>query len=268
MKLTSGAEIQYALGLTVGSYRGTREIGHSGSTAGYSTYLARYPEKDNLSIAVMCNAAGAPATTYAHGIVDALYPDLPRAASPDTTALGAADVSALAGIYRDTRTNTSLVLQAAGDGLRRQGGGAVRAVRDGSFLVGPARMRAVRGGGRITALRQATSDGDSLEFVRVSDARWTATAADLATVAGKYRNDEIGVTFDVRAVAAPATATITISPRAGVADTATSLYREKNRDAFSSGGDAVWFERDAKGRVTAMHFGSSRVWDFVSVRVP
>ena len=56
--------------------------------------------------------------------------------------------------------------------------------------------------------------------------------------------------------------------RAGVADTATSLYREKNRDAFASGGDAVWFERDAKGRVTAMHFGSSRVWDFVSVRVP
>ena len=44
MRLTSGREIQYALGLVVSSYRGLRELAHSGSTAGYSTYLARYPD--------------------------------------------------------------------------------------------------------------------------------------------------------------------------------------------------------------------------------
>jgi CubicO group peptidase (beta-lactamase class C family) len=69
MKLTNGVQIQYAMGLVVTRYRGLREIQHSGSTAGYSTFLARYPDQDNLSIAVMCNAAGANATAYTHSLV-------------------------------------------------------------------------------------------------------------------------------------------------------------------------------------------------------
>jgi len=265
MKLTSGMEIQYALGLVVSNYRGLREISHSGSTAGYSTYLARYPDKDNLSIAVMCNAAGAPATTYAHAIVDGMFADLPRAAALDTAVSNAAELAAYVGIYRDTRSNTTVELESANGQLRRAGGAGLRPLKDGTIASGGARLRFVRASdGRVRAYRQATADGDSLEFVRVADARWTPTAADLGAIAGRYRNDEIGVTFDVRT----AGGALTISPRAGVTDTATALYREKTRDAFANGGDAVWFDRDAKGRVTAMHFGSSRVWDFVSTRIP
>jgi hypothetical protein len=57
-----------------------------------------------------------------------------------------------------------------------------------------------------------------------------------------------------------------------VADTARPLYREKTptgtREGFTSNGESVWFVRDARGRATEMHFGSARVWDFVSTRVP
>ncbi len=265
MKLTSGLEIQYALGLTVSKYRGLREIGHSGSTAGYSTYLARYPEKDDLSVAVMCNAAGAPATAYAHAIVDGMFPELPRAVPLDTVASDAVALSPYAGIYRDTRTNTTVELEIASGQLRRVAGAVMRPLKDGTVVSGGARLRFDQGtDGRVRAYRQATSDGDSLEFVRVANSRWLPTAVDLAAIAGRYRNDEIGSTFEVRAV----NGAITVSPRAGVVDTATALYREKTRDAFTSGGDAVWFDRDAKGRVTAMHFGSARVWDFMSTRIP
>lgn len=45
MRLTSGREIQYAHGLVVTSYRGVPEISHSGSTGGYSTFLARFPDR-------------------------------------------------------------------------------------------------------------------------------------------------------------------------------------------------------------------------------
>lgn len=265
MKLTNGTEIQYALGVTVSSYRGVREISHSGSTAGYSTYLARYPEKDNLSIAVMCNAAGAPATTYAHALVDGMFPDLPRATAFDTAATNTFDAAPYVGIYRDTRTNTTVELESANGQLRRAGGAVLRPLKDGTIASGGARLRFARSAdGKVRSFKQATADGDSLEFVRVADTRWTPTAADLASIAGRYRNEEIGVTFDVRSIGRA----ITISPRAGVADTATANYRDKTRDAFSNGGDVVWFDRDAKGRVAAMHFGSGRVWDFVSPRIP
>lgn len=265
MKLTNGTEIQYALGVTVSTYRGVREISHSGSTAGYSTYLTRYPDKDNLSIAVMCNAAGAPATSYAHALVDGMFPDLPRAVAFDTAVTSASEIAPYAGIYRDTRTNTAVELEIVNGQLRRAGGVVLRPLKDGTVSSGGTRLRFARGAdGKVRAFKQATSDGDSLEFIRVADARWTPGIADLASIAGRYRNEEIGVTFDVRAVGSG----ITISPRAGIADTATALYREKTRDTFSNGGDAVWFDRDGKGRVTAMHFGSGRVWDFVSPRIP
>ncbi|MEO7521913.1 MAG: serine hydrolase domain-containing protein, partial [Gemmatimonas sp.] len=126
MKLTSGLQIQYALGLVETSYRGLREVSHSGSTAGYSTFLARYPERDNLSIAVMCNAAGAAATAFTHSIVDGMFANLPRAAAPDTVAWDAATVRALPGIYRDSRTNTTVVIESGPGGVRR-GTVAIRA---------------------------------------------------------------------------------------------------------------------------------------------
>jgi CubicO group peptidase (beta-lactamase class C family) len=268
MKLTSGLEIQYALGVIDTRYRGLREVSHSGSTAGYSTFLARYPERDNLSIAVMCNAAGAGATAYTHAIVDGMFVNLPRPAAFDTVAGDAATMRSLPGIYRDTRTNVTVVI-AGGPGGVRRGNAALRALADSTLLSGNTRIRLDRAkDGSIVGFKQATADGDTVRYMRVADAQWTPTTAELASLAGKYRSDEIGVTFSVASIDGG----VTISPRAGVADTARPLYREKiatgTREGFTNGGEAVWFIRDAKGRVTEMHFGSARVWDFVSTRVP
>jgi CubicO group peptidase (beta-lactamase class C family) len=259
MKLTDGTEIQYAMGLVVSRYRGLRQIAHSGSTAGYSTYLARFPDQGELSIAVMCNAAGAPATQYTYAIVDAMMPGLPRDPAPDTASLRAEDVPRLAGVYRDTRTNTAFALDASGGALRR-GSTPVRATADGLLLVGGTRMRVERAAdGAVRALRQATADGDSLTFLRVADAPWQPTPADLAPLEGRYRSDEIGASYDVRV----RDGRLTLTLRPGVVERLTPTHR----DAFAGNGGSVWFTRDARGRVTAMHFGSSRAWDFVSTRV-
>ena len=58
MTLTNGKRITYALGLSVTTRDGMRELSHSGSTAGYQTWLARYPD-EHVSVAVLCNAGGA-----------------------------------------------------------------------------------------------------------------------------------------------------------------------------------------------------------------
>ena len=260
MKLTSGLEIAYSLGLTVNNYRGLREISHSGSTAGYGTYLARYPEKNDLSIAVMCNVSGAGATGLTHAIVDAMVPGLPRAAAPDTARTDLVAVSKLVGIYRDSRTNTVMMLDTARGRLRRDGAASSLPLRDGDYQLGTSRVRfTTTASGQPASLRVPTSDGDTVVHVFMAAERWQPSDADLASIAGRYRSDEIGVTFTVGAVGSR----LTVSPRVGVADTVSATYR----DAFGDGEGTVWFVRDKQGRVTTMHFGSARAWDFVSTRV-
>ncbi|WP_373067611.1 serine hydrolase domain-containing protein [Gemmatimonas sp.] len=259
MKLTRGLEIAYALGLTVNSYRGLREISHSGSTAGYGTYLARYPEQNDLSIAVMCNVSSAGASGLTHAIVDAMVPGLPRAAAPDTVTTDAAAVAKLAGIYRDTRTNTVMVLDTSRGQLRRDGGAAFLPLRDGGYQLGASRVRFTTTSGQPVSLRVPTSDGDTVVHAFMAAERWKPSASELLGIAGMYRNQEIGTTFAVSA----AGDRLTVSPRVGVVDTLSATYR----DAFVNGDETVWFVRDKQGRATAMHFGSGRAWDFVSARV-
>ena len=260
MRLNNGLQIQYAMGLTVSRYRGTLQIAHSGSTAGYSTYLARYPELDNLSIAVMCNSAGAGATAYTHAIVDGLLPNAPRAAARDTVTMSVAQMNAWRGFYRNTRTNDVIRLDTV-NGRLRQDNTAVIALRDGSFALGAQTVWLTSASGTMPAtMRTITADGDTVLFRREATDAWTPTGAELAAIAGRYRSEEIGVTFTVGV----AGTRLTVSPRVGVVDTLTPTYR----DMFDRSSGTVWFTRDNKGRVTAMHFGEDRVWDFVSARVP
>ena len=47
-KLNDGSPIEYGLGLGVGTFRGLRAVTHGGATAGYRTYLARWPTREPL----------------------------------------------------------------------------------------------------------------------------------------------------------------------------------------------------------------------------
>lgn len=260
MTLTSGLPIAYALGLFVQEYRGTPEIAHSGSTAGYSTYLARYPKLDNLSIAVMCNAAGANATGYTRALVDALFPSLPRAASPDTVPTDHAMLASWRGVYEQNRWHDVMVLDTAG-GQLRQGNTPVRMLRDGTVMVGGTRARLhVTADGRTRTLRTATSDGDSVVWTWRAATRWRPGASELTPLAGRYRNDEVGNTFTVELRGDQLMLVI----RPGMEQPLTPSFR----DAFEGASGNVWFTRDRGGKVTAMHFGESRVWNLVSPRVP
>ena len=56
--LADGRKLNYARGLLDSTFHGTEEIAHSGATAGYRAWLARYPAHQ-LSVAMLCNAANA-----------------------------------------------------------------------------------------------------------------------------------------------------------------------------------------------------------------
>jgi hypothetical protein len=253
--LTSGRTISYARGLTVGKYRGTTEIAHSGSTAGYSTYLARYPEK-NLSIAVLCNASGAPATALTRGLVDAIVPDLTTPAPLDTITADPSAVAKLGGIYRSVRTHEPLNLGAGGRG------NAIRALRSGGWLLGNAPMLVEAApDGTPRSVSVVGADADTVTYLRVAPSQWNPTQEQLAAFAGRYTSSEVNSTWAVALEGGRLVASIRGAVRAPMSP----IYP----DAFSAGGilGTVWFTRDARGAVTEMHSGSARVWDFVFSRV-
>lgn len=106
-RLNDGTEIGYAMGLTIGEYRSSREVAHSGATAGYRTYLARYTGA-RVSIALLCNVGNADPTRLARRVADLLVedddhqvePPNPNALSPDK----------LIGLYRSVATGEVLAL--------------------------------------------------------------------------------------------------------------------------------------------------------------
>jgi CubicO group peptidase (beta-lactamase class C family) len=253
MTLTSGRTITYALGIVVAPYRGVNEVQHSGSTGGYSTYLTRFPDR-GLSIAVLCNAAGAPATQFARQIADRLITDFPPAPKLDTTSVDPVAFAKYAGIYRNDRTGATTLIPSTPPST-------ARALPRGWIRV--AATQAIRpeigSSGQPTGIRIAQADGDTLHFTWVADKAWAPAAADLKAYEGSYRSEEVGATYVVKARGD----TLTYSVRPGV----TVVLRPTHKDAFARAANAVWFSREG-GRVTAMHFGEARMWDLVLRRLP
>ncbi|HEX4683460.1 MAG TPA: serine hydrolase domain-containing protein [Gemmatimonadaceae bacterium] len=69
--LNDGTRLAYAFGLEVGEYRGLRLVEHSGSTGGYRTDIARFPER-HTTVATMCNVSTADTPALAHAVADAV----------------------------------------------------------------------------------------------------------------------------------------------------------------------------------------------------
>ncbi len=67
------------------SYRGVKNVYHSGSTAGYRAHLNRFPES-HTSVAVLCNGSNGDATRSANRVSDVFLGDRLKPAPPATTA--------------------------------------------------------------------------------------------------------------------------------------------------------------------------------------
>jgi len=176
-RLNDGAPHGYGFGLFVGPYRGVREVSHSGSTAGYRAFLARYPDQ-RVSVAVLCNAGNANPTQYAHAVAEAFVgsafgpvpspASAPAAAAPFTPNAG--DLPAYPGTYFSDEAETELIVAREGDGLviKRRPDTVLRmtATARDAFTVPSLGVVTFRrdGSGRVTAL--------SLKLGRVWDLRF------------------------------------------------------------------------------------------------
>jgi hypothetical protein len=214
-----------------------------------------------LSIAVMCNAAGAAATSYARQLADTLIPDLAAPVVPDTVASDPNRIAPYTGIYRDDRTHDVVDLFIDRGQLRIRGGAVLRALRDGDFLMGAAaRLRFVTGAnGAPTGVRIVAPDGDTLTWTFAAATRWQPAEAQLAAFTGRWYQPEIDATW----TALVDKGSLVLEQRPGTRVVLVPAYA----DAFEAGANGtVWFTRDRKGAVTTMHLGAGRVWDLVFAR--
>ena len=239
--LNDGRTIDYAGGLVVGNWRGVREISHSGATAGYGGWLARYPDQ-GLSVAILCNVSSANPTQLGRDVA-ALYLGSALTEPPPAPApVEVAGLQGMAGLYRNLR-NHSAVAAAVDNGRLRIGGAVFTPVSQGTFVSGDTRL--VVDGGRLR-----TGDGTLLERVEPAN----PTAAELQSLAGDYASDEATATLRV----AVEGDLLRLQNRPGTWITLRPTYR----DAFVAAGlGVVRFLRDASGKVTEASVTQDRVWD-------
>jgi CubicO group peptidase (beta-lactamase class C family) len=191
---TSGAQQTYAFGLMIGTYKGLREVSHSGSTAGYRAFLTRFPDQ-HVSVAVLCNAGPANATALARGVADLYLGDRVNAsatatpapaetrgplaglARDDTFRPTATDLAPYAGTYQSDEIETVLIVEVRDTGLviRRRPSAAI-ALRahsrdrfEGGAGLGLVTFR--RENGRVVALSVTQDRVWDLRFNRVDTDR-------------------------------------------------------------------------------------------------
>lgn len=72
--LNNGRKIEYALGQSVGTYKGLNQISHSGGDAGYRSYLARFPD-EKFSVIVLSNDGSVNPQALAQSVTDIYLKD-------------------------------------------------------------------------------------------------------------------------------------------------------------------------------------------------
>jgi CubicO group peptidase (beta-lactamase class C family) len=260
MRLNDGSEIEYAAGLYVTSWRGVREVSHSGATAGYRAFLARYPDH-GLSIAAICNAGNANPSRFVRQIAAMYLGEAPAApAAPPTTTLDPDVLARRTGVFRDQRTGGVARLDVVDGRLRLERGPVLVPVGTTSFLIGDEGMHvefAVDARDRATGFRLVYPRGDTERFVAEAPVR--PTARDLEAYVGRYRSPEA----EAELVAAVEGGRLVLRQRP---DTVRPL-EPAWADAFTSSMGTVIFRRGAGGRVEALSLSGSRMYDLRFARM-
>ena len=132
--LNNGRKIDYGRGLFLASYRGAKEIWHSGSADGYKTWLGRYPEH-GLSIAIMCNSGDSTdRIAFAHKIFDQLLPSVTGADfEPAPAPVKDVDPNKLAGLFFNETTGDPLRIAVQNGRLRVAEGPGLEQISNDRF---------------------------------------------------------------------------------------------------------------------------------------
>jgi hypothetical protein len=253
--LNDGRKIAYALGLVVDKYKGLKDVSHGGATAGYQTFLARYPD-NKVSVGVMCNGTSPGAGGIAANITDEILGPFPETPKTDSAQISEDELKKFVGIWRNEKTHTParFVIE---NGVSRWSGARIVPMGGGQFTAGGNKLKfTFDKEDKPVFAETVDSDGEVTRFV--PEMEWKPTPADLASFKGDWFSEEAGATFTVAVDADK----MFIKQRPATSLALQPLYK----DHFGVPGYVVWFTRDKNGKVNGMHVGASRMRDMLFVR--
>jgi len=259
-RLNDGFENEYAQGLVVTTYKGLREVSHGGSTAGYQTFLARFPEA-RLSIAVLSNVTASGPARLAHEVADIyLAGKLKEPAKPVAAVVPAETLKKYVGVYREPLTDAAMRVELDKDGKTlRISGQAVVPLSGTTFSTADgSRQAAFEPGPAGSPLRMRDSDGRSKPRLWEAVPPFAPKPADLEAYAGTYHSEEIDTTYTMYVDGGK----LKVRFRPAQRFELTPVYA----DAFEGDGDVLRFTRDGSGRVDGFLVYAGRVRHLCFVR--
>lgn len=255
--LNDGYKIEYALGLNVSRYKGLRDISHGGSTAGYQTFLARYPDQ-KLSVAVLCNGSSPSAGGLAAAVTDEIlgpYPEGPK--PPSGISVPEEQLKKFVGIWRNDKTHFPARITFE-NGALRFANLPVRPLADGSFLIGVDKVNfSYDKSGRPIAGEGRGPTGGIMRFVAESE--WTPTVAELKEFSGEWYSEEAQASFTFALEGDKAY----IKQRPILKLELKPIYK----DHFTAAGYVVWVTRTRTNKIERLHVGTGRMRDMFFERV-
>jgi CubicO group peptidase (beta-lactamase class C family) len=258
--LEDGRKIDYAFGLTHGTYRGLATVGHGGSDAGYRADFLRFPN-ERISVFTLCNLSTSNPGQLTRRIADIVLADRlapPEVANDDRPEVKVAgeELARYAGLYWNSGTDAFRRFSVS-EGTLQTGfgerGAPLRSLGGGLFAAGTSDVRFESGGGRVKMTETARSGaGKPVVYERAE--QFDPTPAEAAEYAGVYRSDEIEPAY-----------------RIGVEEGRLMLRRLKSepmrleplvRDVFRGANATLRFTRDGEGRVSGYVWNGGRVRGF------
>ena len=190
--LNNDNQINYAMGLSLGDYRGLPTVEHNGALFGYRTGFLRFPQQ-RFSVIVLCNLSSTNTESLSHQIAD-LY--LQRNFAPASNALhvssGFPDAANFAGTYFDPGTKT--IYKFAADHGNLVGWGAMlRRIDANKFYdLGGNVITFDKANGIMHASLRVPEkvyfSGDRVQPVEPN-------GAELTKLEGNFYSEELGVTY-------------------------------------------------------------------------
>ncbi|MEZ4586690.1 MAG: serine hydrolase domain-containing protein [Gemmatimonadales bacterium] len=257
---TSGPGLAYAVGLTVGTERGLRVMGHGGAWGGFRGHFLRFPDQ-RFAVATFCNVANAGPDSLARQVAaiylgDRMGPDTTGAwaeslASAPRVTVPVASLRGLVGVWRNDEVGAVRRTRLAGDTLVSDDNRPTpyEPIGGGRFRVGSRAEVRFEGDPSSPTSMLVRTPGGTVTFARAEAAE--LDAAKLAEYAGDYRNDEVEVTHSWK-----------------VEDGKLVIYagyrrlgelEPSYRDGFTRGGAVIDVVRDRRGRITGYLIESGRV---------
>jgi CubicO group peptidase (beta-lactamase class C family) len=192
--LNNGNQIDYALGLSLGNYRGLPIVEHSGELFGYHSAFLRFPEQ-SFSVIVLCNLATAEPEALTRKIADLyLAPEFEPTKNAPTAAMP--DPAAFAGTYLDPRSKTIYRFTADNGNLIGWGSVLQRIDAERFYDLGSNVISFKKVNGTLRCSLAIPGEvyflGDQLQSVRLSE-------GELHKFAGRYHSDELDVTYTLSA---------------------------------------------------------------------